>query len=180
MIFKKVLKTVLARRVIETEVTSRSAFIANYFALKHQKQLKISKRTVLQDSLLSLYLTIKSQAPTAAYMGSSALSQCYQFFGHFLLLSERKNKFIKLCTKFQVKQRKCFPCSCTSIMLCNKPGKRKCLRFWKILQKNAHSKVKETKLTSSKAVIINISSIASKNQSENETNAYLLRLPAQF
>ena len=52
----------------------------------------------------------------------SALLYFQPFFGHFLLLLEKKTKFIKFCIKFHVKRAK--------FLLRSKPVQRNCLHFF--------------------------------------------------
>ena len=57
------------------------------------------------------------------------------FWGDFLLPLEQKTNFIKICTKFGVKQAIILLSECTSLLLRSKPQQRSCLHFFKIFKK---------------------------------------------
>ena len=59
------------------------------------------------------------------------------FWGDFLLPLEQKTNFIKICTKYGVKQAIILLSECTSLLLSSKPVQRNCLQFFKIFKKQS-------------------------------------------
>ena len=49
------------------------------------------------------------------------------FIGHFLLFTEKKTKFIRFYTKFDVTPVKYLPSKCTSLLCSSKPVQGNCL-----------------------------------------------------
>ena len=66
-----------AVRVNETKVTSRNAFLVNPFALVSEKESKNDndEKTLVQDYLWSLDLSLNLYAPNTTYMRFSGLFQ---------------------------------------------------------------------------------------------------------
>ena len=138
--FQKFLKTVLALRVNETKLISRNASMINLFKLESKEELKNDERNLFSDSPRSFDPTLNTQPTNDAYQCFSGLLQCQPCFGNFLLLLEKRTKFIKLCTKFHVKQANFLPFKCTSLLLHRKPIQQNRLHFFKNFRNSACSK----------------------------------------
>ena len=118
--FQKFQKEVQPLRVTKTKVPWRNAFIDNRFTLKSEKESKNYKKTLLRHYPQILELDVNAWSVNPAYMWFSGLFQCQPFFGWFLLLFYCQTNFIKLQTKFLIKQVKFLPSRGTSFLLYNK------------------------------------------------------------
>ena len=105
------------------------------------------------------FLAVNPQTGNATYMWFSGLFQFLPFFGHFLSDLERKTKFIKIWTKFQIKQVKFLPPRYTSLLLRSEPVQQNWLRFLKNF-------------------IDNIFALESEKESKKRRKGPLRRLPA--
>ena len=94
---------------------------SDHFALKESKY---DERTLFWGSLQKLFLSVNSQLPKDAYTIFFGIFQFQAIFDILLLLLDIKSKFIKFCTKFQVKQAKFLLLKCTNLLLCSNPELR--------------------------------------------------------
>ena len=78
---------------------------------------------------------INPQPPNDASWRFSRTALVLAAFWSVLLAFRKKTRFIKLCTKFQVKQAKFLPSKFTSLLLRRKSVQGNCLHFFKHLKK---------------------------------------------
>ena len=104
---------------------------------RFQKNVHISNIKILYYGKIGVpeCIDINPQPPNDANWRFSGLLQFQPFFGHFLLSLQEKTKFIKICTKFRVKETNFLPSRCISLLLRSKPVQRNCLHLFKIFKK---------------------------------------------
>ena len=85
------------------------------------------------------------------------------FSGQFLLSLQENTKFIKIYTKFRIKQTNVLPSKCTSVLLRSKLIQQNSLRFVKkFLKKVRALRANKSKLTFRSAFIVNLFALESK------------------
>ena len=94
---------------------------------KNQRMAKVLSFETTCGFLMQL-LTLRWGAP---YIWFSELFQFQPIFGYFLSRLERKIKFIKFSTKFQITEIKFLVSRYTSLLLRNKPVQGNLLQFFK-------------------------------------------------
>ena len=100
--FSKISKN-SARSVLMKLNLLRETLLVNLFALGSERESKYDERTPFWNCPRSLDLSLN---PQATYMRFSGQFQFQSFFSTSCWFSNLQTKFIKFCTKFQVKQIK--------------------------------------------------------------------------
>ena len=97
-----------------------------------------------------------------------------------MLLLEKKTKFIKLCTKFCVKEAKFLTCNCTSFTAAQHASTANLPAFFPKFLKIVHAlTVNEIKLLSRNTFIFNLFALESENESKKGQKNVLLGLSAE-
>ena len=95
-----------------------------------------TKKDLLQHSnelfTIDIVYLLTSERRQLAFFRTTLV---FAIFGHFLLILEKKTKFIKFCIKFHVKQGKILPSNCTKLLLGSKPVQRNGLHFFRFFKR---------------------------------------------